>query len=271
MKDFNLIGGGFQHAHGSTLWKVPKHVKWHYESNEFAQSVYVDNDIKRGIEEHQNGKQKFGWILESRFISQGIVDDLKENLDIYKEAYEFILTHHKELLQIDSEFFKWCPAYGTYIDNIKIYNKSKICSMIASGKSSTKLHRVRFDILNKLSQTNLVDTYGRETNPIDKKEDGLCDYMFSIAIENDSYETYFTEKLLDCFATGTVPLYIGAPDIGEHFDSSGIINLTSVFDFKTLTKDLYESKKEGIQNNLEKTRELDILDDWIFLNYLTHY
>ena len=271
MKDFNLIGGGFQHAHGSTLWKVPKHVKWHYESNEFPQSVYVDNDIKRGIEEQKNGKQKFGWILESRFISQPIVDHLKENLDVYKEAYEFILTHHQELQEIDSKFFKWCPAYGTYIDDIKIYNKSKQCSMISSGKSSTQLHRVRFDILNKLSSSDVVDTFGRDTNPIDKKEEGLCDYMFSIAIENDSYETYFTEKLLDCFATGTVPLYIGAPDIGDHFDSNGIINLTNVFDFNTLTRDLYESKKEGIQNNLEKTKELDILDDWIYKTYLQKY
>ena len=263
MKDFNLIGGGFQHAHGSTLWKKPKQVKWHYESNKFSQSVYVDNDITRGIEDIKNGKQKFGWILESRFISQPVVNDLKENLDIYKEAYEFILTHHKELLEMDGEFFKWCPAYGTYIDNIKIYDKTKVCS--------TELHKVRFDILNKLTTTGFVDTFGRDTNPIDKKEEGLCDYMFSIAIENDTYETYFTEKLLDCFATGTIPLYLGAPDIGDHFDSNGIINLTNVFDFSTLTRDLYESKKESIKNNLEKTKELDILDDWLFINYLSQY
>ena len=95
--------------------------------------------------------------------------------------------------------------------------------------------------------------------------------MFSIAIENDSYETYFTEKLLDCFATGTVPLYIGAPDIGDHFDSNGIINLTNVFDFSTLTRDLYESKKESIKNNLEKTKDLDILDDWIYKTFLKQY
>jgi len=268
MKDLNLIGGGFQHAHGSTLWKKPKYVKWHYESNEFSQSVYLDNDIKRGITDRKNGKRKFGWILESRCISQPIVNDLKENLDVYRETYEFILTHHKELLKIDDEFFKWCPGYGTYIDNIKIYNKSKQCSMISSGKNFTSLHKKRVNILNKLASTKIVDTFGRDTNPIDKKEEGLCDYMFSIAIENDSYETYFTEKLLDCFATGTIPIYIGAPDIGDHFDSDGIINLTNVFDFNTLTRDLYESKKDSIKNNLEKTKKLDILDDWIYNTYI---
>ena len=54
--------------------------------------------------------------------------------------------------------------------------------------------------------------------------------MFSIAIENASYETYFTEKLLDCFATGTIPVYYGAPDIGDYFNKDGIIDLSEEFD-----------------------------------------
>ena len=33
----------------------------------------------------------------------------------------------------------------------------------------------------------------------ENKEVGLCDYMFSVVIENGIYETYFTEKILDCF------------------------------------------------------------------------
>ena len=33
--------------------------------------------------------------------------------------------------------------------------------------------------------------------------------MFSVCIENDVYDTYFTEKILDCFATGTIPIYKG--------------------------------------------------------------
>ena len=58
------------------------------------------------------------------------------------------------------------------------------------------------------------------------KEDGLCDYMFSVAIENGEYETYFTEKILDCFATGTIPVYLRAPDIENHFNMDGIITLS---------------------------------------------
>ena len=41
---------------------------------------------------------------------------------------------------------------------------------------------------------------------------------------------YFTEKLLDCFATGTIPVYLGAPDIGKVFNIDGIITLSDEFD-----------------------------------------
>ena len=214
MKKYNLHGGGFQHAYSSTYWKKPTKLQWMYGSNEEPETFYVDDGIPVALDpEHKaNGKTKYGWILESRFISQPAVDTIKENLDEYLSVYKYIFTHHKELL-ILSDQFKWCPAYGTYIDDIKLYDKSKVCSMVASGKSSTALHRLRCDILQKLKSSPYVDIYGRDINPIDNKEDGLCDYMFSIAIENDSYETYYTEKILDCFATGTVPIYIGVPDI----------------------------------------------------------
>ena len=267
MKHFNLIGGGFQHAHSSTWWKRPKKLVWDYESKDNSVSVYCDNGIPRGLEDKNDGKKKYAWILESRFISQPFVDDIKSNLENYLETYEQIFTHHEELLQLHEKFV-WCPAYGTYIEDLKVYPKTKNCSMIASGKNSTELHRLRCQIIDRLKESDLVDMYGREINPIDTKEEGLCDYRFSIAIENDSYETYYTEKLLDCFATGTVPIYIGPPNIGDHYDAGGIIPLTGTFDFSTLTEDLYQSKMEHIKNNLNKTLELDVLDDWICDNYL---
>ena len=38
---------------------------------------------------------------------------------------------------------------------------------------------------------------------------------------------YFTEKLLDCFLTRTVPVYWGCPDIYEYFDLDGIIHVNN--------------------------------------------
>ena len=265
----NLIGGGFQHAYGSTLWKVPKYVEWCYESADNPISVYVDNGIQRILNDKNDGKLKFGWILESNFISSGAVEYTKRNVEQLRDVCTGIFTHHEELIRLDPTYFLWCPAYGTYIDDIRCYPKTKMISMISSSKSSTELHKLRCKILGKLA--GIVDCYGRDTNPIDKKEEGLCDYMYSIAIENDSYGTYFTEKLLDCFATGTIPIYLGAPDIGNHFNSDGILPLTNDFDPSLYTRELYYERMPAILDNLERTKPLDILDDWVYNEYIKQY
>ena len=70
-------------------------------------------------------------------------------------------------------------------------------------------HVTRLDWVDRIGDQ--VDLYGRGFNEIVDKEEGLCDYRFSVAIENGQYKTYFTEKILDCFATGTIPVYLGAP------------------------------------------------------------
>ena len=45
------------------------------------------------------------------------------------------------------------------------------------------------------------------------KLEALSRYTFSICFENAALNGYLTEKLFDCFAAGTVPIYWGATDI----------------------------------------------------------
>jgi hypothetical protein len=81
--------------------------------------------------------------------------------------------------------------------------------------------------------------------------------MFSVTIENDEYETYWSEKILDCFACGTIPVYHGAPDIGDYFNMDGIILLTDDFKVSDLTPELYYSKMDAIKDNFERTLKYD--------------
>lgn len=45
------------------------------------------------------------------------------------------------------------------------------------------------------------------------KVDTLSRYTFSICFENMAMEGWVTEKIFDCLRAGTVPVYLGAPDI----------------------------------------------------------
>ena len=134
--------------------------------------------------------------------------------------------------------------------------------MIASNKKMCEGHRLRLQWVERL--WGQVDMYGRGFNEIALKEEGLCDYMFSIAIENGQYGTYFTEKLLDCFATGTIPVYLGAPDIGNYFNKDGIIDLTEQFD---VSDQIYYNKMNAIVDNLNRVKKMEVLEDFIWENY----
>jgi hypothetical protein len=61
----------------------------------------------------------------------------------------------------------------------------------------------------------------------DNKNNMFYEYAFHLCIENSRQTNYFTEKIIDCFQTMTVPIYWGAPNIHEFFDINGIIVLDS--------------------------------------------
>ena len=56
-----------------------------------------------------------------------------------------------------------------------------------------------------------------------EKVNALRAFCFHIAIENVARRGYFSEKLLDCFLTRTVPVYWGDPGVGSYFDVSGMV------------------------------------------------
>lgn len=261
----NLVGDSFTHLTGgnkgySVSGKESKYIEW-VKDPSLPETVYVDTWIDLAFSDRVAGK-KYGWLLESKYVTPQIVNKVKENYLKYFEVFEYIFTHNKELLELDDRF-KWCPANGYWIKEAKVYSKSKMISFITSNKNFTEGHNTRLKWVEKIGDQ--VDLFGRGFNEIESKEEGLCDYMFSVVIENGFYKSYFTEKILDCFATGTIPVYLGTPDIGNYFNSDGIIELSDEFD---VSEDIYYSKLDAITENLEKVKEIEILEDFIYKNYL---
>ena len=65
-------------------------------------------------------------------------------------------------------------------------------------------------------------------------------------MENSIADVYYTEKILDCFLSGTIPIYWGTERINDRFDKSGIIMLDdylkNIDNFDYVSE--YESRKE---------------------------
>ena len=139
------------------------------------------------------------------------------------------------------------PSLGAWVKPEYMPSKTKMVSMISSLKGTTRGHKLRISVMKSLP--SCVTLYGREVNPIKEKADGLRDYCFSIAIENDDTNFWFTEKLIDCFLTCTVPIYWGCPAVLKIFDPRGIIFLDKPVDYCSLTHEQYRSMLPAIEAN----------------------
>ena len=268
MLDLNVVGDTFYYFNDgnkgySVHQKEAKNVRWHRNLDSAEYTVYVDiwNLSKRDL---VPGK-KIAWLYESKSYLPKPSKDYFNNINWYLKNFDYIFTHDQLVLKTSDKAL-FVPANGTWIDDPKIYPKTKMVSMITSNKSFTKGHKLRLDWSKKLASQG-VDLYGKGFNFIEKKEQGLCDYMFSVAIENGFYESYFTEKIIDCFATGTIPIYLGSPDIAKFFNPDGIIFLDDNFSVKNLSKDYYYDRLNIIQENLHKAMEFRMPEDFFFNAY----
>ena len=89
--------------------------------------------------------------------------------------------------------------------------------------------------------------------------------MFHIAVENSQQKNYFTEKVIDCFASKTIPIYYGCPNLGDWFNMDGVITFDDVKDLKriltNINEDSYHKRKDAIEENYEKAKQFHSEND----------
>ena len=268
------IGAPFLLEHSSNSDLKPKKFEWTNEDSPIK--VFIDSAIPHGINYRKKpGEKKIAWICESRAIfhnwsiPRNVFDQLIPQLE---ESYDAIYFADREYCKKSPKFhFAFAGSNLPWIKEHKIFSKSKICSMFASSKKVTPGHALRHQIAESLK--GKIDIFGGAANsskignniaPWNSKHELLNDYMFHIVIENDSYQTYFTEKLTDCFATGTIPIYWGAPDIDNYFNKDGMIIIKDEIDLNLLTPEYYYSKIDAIKENFDKVQKMQGSDDILY-------
>lgn len=258
----NLIGSGFRHSPSSSGFE-PEYILWNKHDESAPISFYVDNSITSEV---NPDKKNYGWICESKTIQPGLYDWAMNNVEVLKSKFITVFTHDVELTS-KSDFFTLtqCSA-KSFLGEHKLYDKTKLVSMIVSNKNYCKEHEYRLQMVDKYS--GKCDLFGRGFNEISDKTIGLKDYCFSFTMENATYSNMFTEKISDCFVTGTIPIYHGIKNIGDFFNIDGIIMLDENFDINSLSFELYKSKEKAVKENFEIAKNLLAAEDYIFKNFI---
>lgn len=219
------------------------------DNSEFDYDVYMDS-----LHVPDNSSL---FLIEPKSIHPGHYEYALQNA----ERLKYIISYDKEFFNGKiNNFIHVPPPFGTWINDTdrKIYDKNLNISFIASTKQLCEEHKYRQEMVNKLS--NLCDVYGKGRGEIKNKVDGLKNYRFSVCMENYITDLYYTEKILDCFLTGTIPIFWGTSEIKKIFDERGIIFLDDItnnkFKIECLTEEFYNSKKEYIIKNFEIANKL---------------
>lgn len=225
--------------------------------------VYTNRNFN---EYYTNAKLNIALLMESIEMDNPYYNYIKNNIN----KYDIIYTWSKELLDLNEPniYMNLCGTTWLHENYRQMYDKTKLCSIIVSEKKELTGHKLRHSITDYIIENKLdIGLYGRRFNNLPESQEpnpktltngkilALKDYMFFIAIENCKFDYEFTEKLIDCFLSGTVPIYWGCPSIGKFFNINGILVFDTLDEciniFSTLSIHKYNEMLPYIRENFE--------------------
>lgn len=227
--------------------------------------------------------RKYGLLVESKAIVPDNYRIFDRHRGLEKE-FTSIFTYDEDLLNRieNAVFFPGCAGawYGksgnSFVwDKDAYLKKTKNVSIVSSDKVACHLHNVRLQVARYCKRQGIADTYGTfDGGSYSLIDDSLMDYRYSFAIENDISDYFFTERIINCFAAQTIPIYLGARKIGNFFNADGIICVTEkdLEDVEKVlricTKEYYEERKEAIMDNFRRAYRYQNVWDTLYLERL---
>ena len=136
--------------------------------------------------------------------------------------------------EIPLPYFSWAE-YDINSDPVKYNNVIHGASFMARNCGS-KNHREKMVIeLQEYFRVDSLSSCLHNAKPpnglgLQDKKKVMQQYLFHLSFENGITQDYITEKLWGALAAGTVPVFLGSPNIKEHVPHGSVIN---TLDFET--------------------------------------
>ena len=238
---------------------------------------YTQNEIFRTV---GNPKRRFAILEEAGTSRPQLYEAILKYKTHIEKHFDLLFTYNLRLLnELSNARFVPLGAnvwYGTGRTRFKIdkdfkftispenyKRKTKNISMPCSYLEDLPLHRVRKKLAFYCKEHGLADTYGK----FDGGSEFIMEvpfehYRYSIVVENGIEPFYFTEKIMNAFAAQTIPIYLGATEIGRFFNANGIIQIglddcNHIEDIlKRCTPEEYERRLPAVIDNFNRAMRL---------------
>ncbi len=259
-----------------TMFESPLYAGDYYNklpslSNKFD---YLLSYLVDGVEPHK--------VIPIHFPSFSIEAGSKNNnkISMAERRFACIVVSNKFVLL---NFSTHLTSITSFFWLVAKYLKQKFsgyvpCNVIDLSK--VELQTKRIEVMTAFSKRNMLDLFGRgwdklyrlppqlrnlvrksisikNVKPIKDKIATLGNYKFNLCIENVSHPGYVTEKIIEAFVAGTVPVYWGAPDIERIIPADTYINANKfntnddLIDYlESIDEDVWLKKLEAGRNFL---------------------
>jgi len=212
---------------------------------------YLDNYPK-------NHPNKVALLIEPPMRKPYAYNNAFKNYNDFRYIFTYDINLLNSLPNAKNCYFGGCAIP---LEKWDISKKQKLVSIIVSAKKDLPGTLLRHEVIESFNE--MIDQFGY-MNPICGNFTGLNEYMFNICIENSKHDCYFSEKICDCFALGTVPIYWGTKLVKDLFNPEGIITFETLDDLyeilKSLNEDLYKFKMNAVKENFEIAKSIGLYD-----------
>lgn len=267
------------HCSGERFSDEPEYFNWDKQDNiyTFDNNVWItDACILSETDKIKTNGNKIGWLIEPICLCPNHYEYVRDN----RNKFDYILSsNYNFITSLNNNGYKnalWVPQATSFIrlDKWGIKPKSKLCSMILTDKQITYLHKQRVPI-SELAKKYNVDILGSGTGKWIGHYDAISDYMYHIVVEGCNELGYFSEKVIDCFALGTIPIYKGCEtSLNLYFDGCGIIQFNELSELKGIFREdmnevRYHKKvtQDAVLWNYELAGQYYTTEDWIYKHY----
>ena len=265
----NLIDSSFDTPSfsmaGDNQSETPRFIQWDRTVSQDGPIFFTDKHILDVTDFAGDPRKKVALLIEPPSL----------NVNHYVDAFalrlnfDAILTFNVKFWELDPEKILYFPVGGSWIapELWGLWGKTKNLSIITSQKHGAPGHQMRHWIASTYGER--MDRWGRDYRPMTSKASALGPYHFSIVVESVRTPGYFSEKLIDCLAVGTTPIYWGAPDIGQWFDEKAIVQFATGDELRSILRGLDRLRRTATTRRvaLEIARSLRCAEDRIYHHY----
>lgn len=224
-------------------------------------------DLRQQLEgdlEKREGQIWVAWSLESEENYPWLMKDeeVRSYFDLWMGYHQTDDVLHTYYTFIDRKALTSLPA--------GLPSLNKACLFISSPFNQS--HRLEY--VRELMKYTGIDSYGKvlhnkDLGGPDKGTSTLmsvmADYKFVLAFENTCSPDYVTEKFFNPLLAGTVPVYLGAPNVCEFAPGTGCFLDVSSFDSPAALADFMNRcyADEALYSRFHAWREKPLLPTFV--------